>query len=31
MTQNIEEDVMQINVPPNQVYYDQENFCDYKP
>ena len=31
LTQNIGEDVMQIAEHPNQVYYDEENFCDYKP
>ena len=31
LTQNIGEDVMQIAEHPNQVYYDEEVFCDYKP
>ena len=31
LTQNIGEDVMQIAEHPNQVYYDEEIFCDYKP
>ena len=31
LTQAIAEDVMQIAEHPNQVYYDEDNFCDYKP
>ena len=31
LTQNIGEDVMQIPEQPAILYYDQENFCDYKP
>ena len=31
MTQQIGEDVIQIAEHPNKVYYDTENFCDYKP
>ena len=31
MTQNIGDDVMQIAQYPDNIYYDEENFCDYKP
>ena len=31
MTQNIGDDVIQIAEYPNNIYYDKENFCDYKP
>ena len=31
MTQNIGDDYIQIPEYPNNIYYDKENFCDYKP
>ena len=31
MTQNVGDDIKQIKEHPNKVYYDKENFCDYKP
>ena len=31
MTQNIGDDVIQIAEHPNNIYYNEENFCDYKP
>ena len=31
MTQNIGDEVIEISEYPNNIYYDKENFCDYKP
>ena len=31
MTQNVGDDIKQIKEHPNKVYYDKENFCDFKP
>ena len=31
LTQNIGEDVMQIPEQPIQIYFNEENFCDYTP
>ena len=31
LTQKIDVDVMQISEHPNQFYYEENNFCDYKP
>ena len=31
LTQEIGEDVLQIQEFPNHIYYKKENFCDYKP
>ena len=31
MTQNIGDDVIQIAEHPINVFYDKDNFCDYKP
>ena len=31
LTQNIDADVKKISENPNNIYYNNDNFCDYKP
>ena len=31
LTQNIDDDVKQISENPNNIYYNKDDFCDYKP